>query len=131
MDGRPGVAIGTPDDAISAIEEVIEASGGVGGILLGHREWAKSTEKMMRSYELFARYVMPHFQGRLTRLEDNLSWVQEHTRDIFRPARAAQRKAFEDAGMDVPESLQRRVRADTGAGTPPQPEIENEAEQQR
>jgi limonene 1,2-monooxygenase len=117
---RPGVAIGTPDDAIAAIEEVIEVSGGVGGILTGHREWATSSEKMYRSYELFARYVMPRFQGQLERLEGNLDWVRERTRDIFRPARAAQRKAFEDAGMEVPESLRRRVRADTGEGLPPQ-----------
>ena len=118
MEGRPGIAIGTPDDAIAAIEEVIEVSGGVGGILIGHREWASSTEKMLRSYELFARYVIPHFQGQLEPLDRNLNWVADHSRDIFRPARAAQRRAFEDAGMEIPESLERRVRADTGEDAP-------------
>ncbi len=119
MDGRPGVAIGTPDDAIAAIEEVIEVSGGIGGILIGHREWATSTEKMLRSYELFARYVMPRFQGQLAPLDRNLNWVKDHTRDIFRPARAAQRKAFEDAGKEVPEALRSRPRPDAAAGLPP------------
>jgi hypothetical protein len=62
---------------------------------------------------------MPRFQGQLERLDANLNWVKDHTRDIFRPARAAQRKAFEDAGMDVPDSLKQRVKADTGEGLPP------------
>jgi limonene 1,2-monooxygenase len=108
--GRPGVAIGTPDDAIAAIEEVIEASGGVGGILINHREWASSTDKMLRSYELFARHVMPRFQGQAQPVEANLDWAREGHRTLFRSVRAAQRKAFEDAGIEVPEVLRQRPR---------------------
>jgi limonene 1,2-monooxygenase len=37
-------------------------TGGFGGLLLSTHEWA-STDKLRRSYELFARYVMPHFRG--------------------------------------------------------------------
>jgi limonene 1,2-monooxygenase len=112
MLGRTGVVIGTPDEAVAAIEEVIELSGGVGGILINHREWATSTEKMLRSYELFARHVMPRFQGQSQPFEASLEWAREGHRVLFRSVRAAQRKAFEDAGIEVPDALRRSGEAD-------------------
>ena len=108
---QPGVAIGTPDDATAAIEEVLEASGGVGGILINHREWARTTGRMRRSYELFARHVMPRFQGQAQPFEDSLEWAREGHRTLFRPVRAAQRQAFVDAGIEVPDALRPRGRA--------------------
>ena len=107
---QPGVAIGTPDDATAAIEEVLEASGGVGGILINHREWARTTGRMRRSYELFARHVMPRFQGQAQPFEDSLEWAREGHRTLFRPVRAAQRQAFVDAGIEVPDALRPRGR---------------------
>ncbi|MBK9125725.1 MAG: LLM class flavin-dependent oxidoreductase [Chloroflexi bacterium] len=59
--------IGTPDDAIAAIQRMVDASGGFGTLLLTVKEWA-DREAMFRSYELFARHVMPHFQGTLPSL---------------------------------------------------------------
>jgi limonene 1,2-monooxygenase len=55
-------AIGTPDDALAQIERLVEQSGGFGTMLLLAHEWADSAATM-RSYELIARHVMPHFQG--------------------------------------------------------------------
>ena len=69
MVGRGGAIVGTPDDAIKRIREVQEASGGFGGLLGLAHEWA-SREKTLRSYELFARYVMPQFQGTVAEIED-------------------------------------------------------------
>jgi len=54
--------IGTPDDAIAQIERLQAETGGFGGLLLTTHEWT-GTEKVRRSMELFARYVMPHFRG--------------------------------------------------------------------
>lgn len=54
--------VGTPDDAISHIERLQAESGGFGGLMLTTHEWANS-DKLRRSLELFARYVMPHFRG--------------------------------------------------------------------
>jgi limonene 1,2-monooxygenase len=59
---------GTPDDAIAAIERLQEISGGFGGFLIRVEDWAPR-EKLLRSYELFSRYVMPHFQGSLAGLQ--------------------------------------------------------------
>ena len=37
-------------------------TGGFGGLMLTMHEWI-GTEKLRKSLELFARYVMPHFRG--------------------------------------------------------------------
>ena len=52
--------IGTPADAIEQIERLEAQSGGFGPFLLMHHEWARP-DTTARSYELFARHVMPHF----------------------------------------------------------------------
>jgi limonene 1,2-monooxygenase len=62
--------VGTPDDAIATLERLDELSGGYGGLMILAHEWA-SREKTLKSYELFARYVMPRFQGSLVGLVDS------------------------------------------------------------
>lgn len=54
--------IGTPDDAIAWIENKIEQNGQFGGVMLTTHEWAGS-EKLKHSLELFAQYVIPHFNS--------------------------------------------------------------------
>ncbi len=56
--------VGTPDDAVAAIERLQERSGGFGGLMVWANEWAPR-HKVRRSYELMARHVMPRFQGSL------------------------------------------------------------------
>jgi limonene 1,2-monooxygenase len=60
--------IGTPHEAIAQIERLAEQSGGFGCYLLMAHEWADPAATR-RSYELFARYVMPRFQSSATRLQ--------------------------------------------------------------
>jgi alkanesulfonate monooxygenase SsuD/methylene tetrahydromethanopterin reductase-like flavin-dependent oxidoreductase (luciferase family) len=54
--------IGTPDDAITQIENLQKQSGGAGTYLMMAHDWA-NWENTKKHYELFARYVMPNFQG--------------------------------------------------------------------
>jgi limonene 1,2-monooxygenase len=58
-----GIAcVGTPEDCIRHFERLWKgSSGGLGGILLLAHNWA-DWPATMRSYELMARYVHPHFQ---------------------------------------------------------------------
>jgi limonene 1,2-monooxygenase len=65
--------IGTPDEAIVQIERLAEQSGGFGCYLMMAHEWA-DPEATRRSYELFARYVMPRFQNSATRLQAAERW---------------------------------------------------------
>ena len=100
-----GLAVGTPDDVIEQIEGVLERSGGLGGILCLAHEWA-DTQATFRSYELLARYVMPHFQSQMPRVLQSRDWFEASFEHAFGGGGAATRRAFEDAGQELPEELQ-------------------------
>jgi limonene 1,2-monooxygenase len=56
-------AIGTPDMAVAQIERLMKQSnGGFGAYLMLAHNWA-DRQATLKSYELIAREVMPHFQG--------------------------------------------------------------------
>jgi len=55
-------SVGTVEAAIDQVSRLEEQAGGFGCFLILAHEWA-NLEATRRSYELFARYVMPHFQG--------------------------------------------------------------------
>jgi limonene 1,2-monooxygenase len=68
--------IGTPDDAIALIEHLVEEShGGFGTLLLQAHEWA-NPQATSRSYELFAQYVLPHFDAHTASTTASMEWVQ-------------------------------------------------------
>jgi limonene 1,2-monooxygenase len=54
--------IGTPDDAIEMIERLRGKQGQFGVILTQHVDWA-DWDETFKSYELYARFVMPHFNN--------------------------------------------------------------------
>ena len=72
-----GVIVGRPDDMIAAIERLQEVSGGFGGMLVRVEDWAPR-EKLLRSYELLARYVMPRFQGSVASIQASNRWAREN-----------------------------------------------------
>ena len=86
--------IGTPDDCIEGILKLEEQSGGFGGFLVQAIDWAPR-DRILNSFELLARYVMPRFQGSLVGLENSNQWaksrqetlVQGRTRAIDRAHR--------------------------------------------
>ncbi|MBV9577844.1 MAG: LLM class flavin-dependent oxidoreductase [Chloroflexi bacterium] len=69
-----GSIIGTPDDAIEAIEALLDGSGGFGGVLLA-MYGVVERQRMIRSFELFARHVMPRFQRSYSTMRANREWV--------------------------------------------------------
>jgi limonene 1,2-monooxygenase len=96
MAARGGVIIGTPDDAIARINEAIEASGGgFGGLLLLAHEWAPR-EKILRSFELWARYVAPHFQGTADPIQYSQQWTAGRKDMLFGTSVAAIMKSMQD-----------------------------------
>lgn len=54
--------IGTPEQARKQVERLWEQSGGFGSMLLMSHDWA-NPQNTLRSAELFAQEVFPHFQG--------------------------------------------------------------------
>lgn len=84
--------IGTPDDAIAQIARLAEQSGGFGCFMLIGHDWA-NPEATTRSHELFARWVMPEFQGTMR----SLRRTREQSIATFERLSAAQSAALEAA----------------------------------
>jgi limonene 1,2-monooxygenase len=76
------VVIGTPDDAIAYIEGLIEQSGGFGTFLMLGHDWA-DRDATLESYRLFAREVIPHFQGHLGAPRASHEWATAKRGELF------------------------------------------------
>jgi limonene 1,2-monooxygenase len=101
--------VGTPETVIRGIERLMGfSSGGFGGLLFRANEWA-DREQTLRSYELFARYVMPRFQGSIDSVAASNEWARSNRKTIFGPNVEAIRKAFTDAGREVPKDFLART----------------------
>ncbi len=87
--------VGTPDDLIARLKQLDEESGGYGGLLIQATEWG-TREQVMHSYELVARYVMPHFQGTLVNLKTSQAWSAAKKDELV----ALRNKAMERARQD-------------------------------
>jgi limonene 1,2-monooxygenase len=102
--------VGSPETVAKGIERLIAFSeGGAGGILFRSHEWA-DREQTLRSYELFARWVMPRFQGSLRMPAESREWCYQNREGIFAPNLQALKKAFVDAGHAVPEMERLKLR---------------------
>ncbi len=97
-----GAIIGTPDDAVQAIKQLQELSGGFGGLLGLAHEWAP-TAKVHHSFELLARYVAPHFQGSLEPLTAANRWSHENRELLNRNEVGGVVGAFKALNQPVPE----------------------------
>lgn len=89
--------VGTPDDVIREIERVYKGVGGFGTMLLLAHNWAP-WPAAQKSYELFARYVMPHFTGSRDWKIDSYNWADDHHDEFvsqFRNASKASRDAYD------------------------------------
>ena len=74
--GRGGV-VGTPDDAVEALEKLWDQTGGFGCLLLSGTNWM-DFEATKKSYELFMRYVWPKFCGQNRRRAAALDWMKQN-----------------------------------------------------
>ena len=92
MVGRGGAVVGTPDDALAYLERYWDKTGGFGTALLQTINWAPF-EESKRSYELFMRYVVPRFAGRLKIQEENYAWLRANTAKFSAQAGAASQQA--------------------------------------
>jgi limonene 1,2-monooxygenase len=101
--------VGSVDTVVKGIEHLQRQSGGgFGGLLFRAHEWA-TREQTLRSYELFARYVMPRFQGSIESTRGSNEWARDNRKTIFSPNVEAIRRAFVDAGRAVPSEFKQRT----------------------
>ncbi|MBV9841790.1 MAG: LLM class flavin-dependent oxidoreductase [Sphingomonadaceae bacterium] len=91
--GGSGYAVyGTPEMAITQVQRLWDQSGGFGTLLISVTDVAEP-DAMFRSLELFAREVMPHFQGSLTRPMASWRQLYESRSNVAHEFRSAQDKA--------------------------------------
>jgi limonene 1,2-monooxygenase len=90
MRAKIGV-IGTPDDAIAQIRK-LQAKQGEFGVMLHMANNIADWEATKRSYELYARYVMPVFDGSNAARDESYDWVTRNRDTLSRQRKeAAQR----------------------------------------
>ena len=87
--------IGTPDDAIGYIQDLLDRSGGFGAFLLLGHDWARP-EATYLSYELFARKVIPHFKGQLEAPQASHEWAKGKRGELLGRAGEAIVKAISE-----------------------------------
>jgi limonene 1,2-monooxygenase len=87
--------IGTPDDLVAAIREMVELTGGFGTVIGFAHDWA-NRQDTFKSWELVARYVIPEVNGLLKSYRDSQRHVIEN-RDVFdRAGQAVMSKIMEN-----------------------------------
>jgi len=110
VDNKFGVC-GTPDDAIALIERLQAKQGEFGVFLHQAHNWA-DFEATKRSYELYSRYVMPHFSKQNRPRAASYQWCGDNRAEF-----GAKRNAAAKAMFDKHEAEQRagREMAETAA----------------
>jgi len=116
--------IGTPDDLVKLIKNVMKMSGGVGTIIGFAHDWA-NPENTRRSWDMVARYVVPEINGYVDSMRKSQKFVIEN------------RAVFERAGEAVMAKIMGNEKAaaalaDTGPGRIPigtanAPDLQKEA----
>ena len=111
--------VGGVETVVRGIRRLEELSGGgFGGVLFRAHEWA-NREQTLKSYELYARYVMPRFQGSLDTVRDSNDWARSNRKTIFSPNVEAVRRAYTDAGREVPAEFRQRTSGARDIDSPP------------
>ena len=87
--------VGTPDDLIATIKRLDAESGGFGGFMIQATEWG-TREQVLHSYELVARYVMPHFQGSIASLDRSQVWSEGKKAELLEARAVALERARTD-----------------------------------
>lgn len=80
--------IGTPEDAIAMVEKLEKQSGGFGCLLMLAHNWA-NFEATKNSYELFARHVLPRFNGSNLGRTASLQWYTDNNHELIGKAMQA------------------------------------------
>ena len=87
-EGAGAAVIGTPDEMVAAIRNLQEVTGGFGVVLGFAHDWA-NREATLRSWDLFARYVVPELNGHTRGQRDSAGFVEEHQKELIAGATAA------------------------------------------
>ena len=113
MNSSGAAMFGTPEDAVRQIRHLAEISGGFGTLLGFAHDWAPR-EQQLRSYELFARYVIPEVQGLLRPVQASADYVSENKRELMEGAGQAILKAIREHNATHPRQQKSEASVDGG-----------------
>lgn len=92
---------GTPDDMIAYIERLQEQSGGFGCVMfMAHN--SANFAAVKKSYELFARYVIPHFRKSNESRKASIEWTHGNSEKTWGATIGAMQNAIACGGMHSP-----------------------------
>jgi limonene 1,2-monooxygenase len=91
------IVIGTPDDAIQVLERLREKQGHFGAFLHQAHDWA-DWEQTKKSYELYIRFVAPHFSGANAMREASYDDWKAHSIEFSDRSHAAAQATFAKFG---------------------------------
>ena len=87
--------IGTPDDLVKAIRDMIDLTGGIGCVIGFAHDWA-NPEATLRSWDMVARYVVPEINGYLDKYRESQRHVIENRESFERAGQAVLNKIMEN-----------------------------------
>ncbi len=106
MDKTGGGIFGTPDDAVESIKRLQELSGGFGVLVGFAHDWA-SKEATLRSYEAFARYVIPRVRGMLNPVQASADRVGAKRHELMEKSSGAVLAAIREHNATHPRNDQK------------------------
>lgn len=80
--GSGAAVIGTPDQLVAAIRRLQEITGGFGVVMGFAHDWA-NREHTRRSWDLFARYVVPELRGMTVGLRESQQYLHDHQAELM------------------------------------------------
>jgi limonene 1,2-monooxygenase len=115
--------IGTPDDLVKTIKNLMQVSGGVGAIIGFVHDWA-NPENTRRSWDMVARYVVPEINGYLRKLRESREFVATN-REVFERAKEAiMAKVYENEAAIAALAVTRGSRLGDAASASNAPDLE-------
>jgi len=90
-----GAIVGTPDDLIKAVRDMLELTGGFGTVIGFAHDWA-NREATLRSWDMVARYVIPEVNGMLENYRESQRYVIENRESFDRAGAAVMAKIMEN-----------------------------------
>jgi limonene 1,2-monooxygenase len=92
------IVIGTPDDAVDVLKKLQAKQGEFGAFLHQAHDWA-NWENTKRSYELYMRYVIPHFNGSNANREESYNNWKQNSHALSGKTSAAAKATLEKYGI--------------------------------
>jgi limonene 1,2-monooxygenase len=81
--GAGASVVGTPDQLVAMVRNLQQVTGGFGTVLGFAHDWA-NREATLRSWELFARYVIPELNGYTANQKVSAEFLAAHQAELMK-----------------------------------------------